>query len=58
MGWDPWGVHNVCSVYEAFGLALLLAFRVFVAFKGHWVGILVAFKALVVFSWGIEVGRS
>ena len=28
LGWDPCGVHNVCSVYEAFGLALLVAFRV------------------------------
>ena len=34
-----------------------MAFRVFVAFMGHWGGILVAFTALVVFIWGIGVGR-
>ena len=49
LGWDPCGVQNVCSFYEAFGLALLVAFRVFVAFMGHCGGILVAFTALVVF---------
>ena len=49
LAWDPCGVHNVCSVHEAFGLALLVAFRVFVAFMGHWGGILVAFTALVGF---------
>ena len=46
--------HSICSVYEAFGLVLLVAFRVFVAFMGHWGGILVAFTASVVFMghWG------
>ena len=53
-GWDPCDVHNVCSVYKAFGQVVFVAFRVFVAFMGHWDGILVAFTALVVFMgrWG------
>ena len=53
-GWDPCDVHNVCSVYKAFGQVVFVAFRVFVAFMGHWDGVLVAFTALVVFMgrWG------
>ena len=46
--------HSVCSVYEAFGPVIFVAFRVFVAFMGHWGWTLVAFTALVVFMgrWG------
>ena len=46
---DFCGCHSICSVYEAFGLVLLVAFRVFVAFKGNWGhgGTLLAFTALV-----------
>ena len=32
---DVCGFHSICSVYEAFGLVLLVAFRVFVAFRGY-----------------------
>ena len=38
-----------CSVYRAFGLVLLVAFRVLVVFMGDWGGIRLAFTALVVF---------
>ena len=34
LGWGLCGVHSVCSVYEAFGLVLLVAFRVLVVFMG------------------------
>ena len=50
-------VHSVCSVYEAFGPVIFVAFRVFVAFKGHWGWTLVAFTELVVFRGvGLVVG--
>ena len=42
-------VHSICSVYEAFGPVIFVAFRVFVAFMGHWGWTLVAFKELEVF---------
>ena len=34
-GVDVCRFHSICSVYEAFGLVLLVAFRVFVAFRGY-----------------------
>ena len=50
-------VHSVCSVYEAFGPVIFVAFRVFVAFMGHWGWALVAFTELVVFRGvGLDVG--
>ena len=33
---DVCDFHSICSVYEALGLFLLVAFRVFVAFRGYW----------------------
>ena len=53
LGWDPCGVHSICSVYQAFGLVILCPFRVFAAVRGLWGGTLVAFTVLVVFSWAI-----
>ena len=50
-------VHSVCSVYEAFGPVIFVAFRVFVAFMGHWGWTLVAFTELEVFRGvGLVVG--
>ena len=50
-------VHSVCSVYEAFGPVIFVAFRVFVAFMGHRGWALVAFTELVVFRGvGLDVG--
>ena len=50
-------VHSICSVYEAFGPVIFVAFRVFVAFMGHWGWTLVAFKELEVFRVvGLVVG--
>ena len=52
-------VHSVCSVYEAFGPVIFVAFRVFVAFMGHygWSWTLVVFTELVVFRGvGLDVG--
>ena len=57
-------VHSVCSVYEAFGPVIFVAFRVFVELLGHWGWTLVAFTELVVFRgvgqhlwhlWGVGV---
>ena len=48
-GMDVRQVHSVCSVYEAFGPVIFVAFRVFVAFMGHWGWTLVAFTELDVF---------
>ena len=31
---DVCGFHSICSVYKAFGLVLLVAFRVLVVFMG------------------------
>ena len=53
LGWDPCGVHSICSVYQAFGLVILCPFRVFAAVRGLWGGTLVAFTVLVVFSWAM-----
>ena len=53
LGWDPCGVHSICSVYQAFGLVIFCPFRVFAAVRGHWGGSLVAFTVLVVFSWAM-----
>ena len=50
-------VHSVCNVYEAFGPVIFVAFRVFVAFMGHWGWTLVAFTELEVFRVvGLVVG--
>ena len=50
-------VLSICSVYEAFGPVIFVAFRVFVAFMGHWGWTLVAFKELEVFRVvGLVVG--
>ena len=46
---DVCGFHSICSVYEAFGLALLVAFRVFVVFMGHCGWTFVAFEVFVLF---------
>ena len=55
-------VHSVCSVYEAFGPVIFVAFRVFVAFMGHWGWSLVAFDsiygiygALALYVWHLGV---
>ena len=49
-------VRSVCSVYEAFGPVIFVAFRVFVAFMGRWRWSLVAFTELVVFRGvGLDV---
>ena len=53
LGWDPCGVHSICSVYQAFGLVVLCPFRVFAAVRGLWGGTLVAFTVLVVFYWAL-----
>ena len=53
LGWDPCGVHSICSVYQAFGLVILCPFRVFAAVRGLWGGTLVAFTVLVIFSWAM-----
>ena len=54
LGWDPCGVHSICSVYQAFGLVIFFCpFRVFAAVRGLWGGTLVAFTVLVVFSWAM-----
>ena len=45
-------VHSVCSVYEAFWPVIFVAFRVFVAFMGHWGWTLVAFTAQVFMGLG------
>ena len=34
-GVDVCGFHSFCSVYEAFWLVLLVAFRVLIAFRGY-----------------------
>ena len=34
LGLDVSGFHSICSVYKAFGLVLLVAFRVLVLFMG------------------------
>ena len=34
LGLDVCGFHSICSVYKAFGLVLLVAFRVLVVFMG------------------------
>ena len=50
-------VHSVCSIYEAFGPVIFEAFRVFIAFMGHWGWTLVAFTELEVFRGvGLVVG--
>ena len=50
-------VHSVCNVYEAFGPVIFVAFRVFVAFMGHWGWTLVVFTELDVFRVvGLVVG--
>ena len=50
-------VHSICSVYEAFGPVIFMAFRVFVAFVGHWGWTLVPFTELEVFRIvGLVVG--
>ena len=50
-------VHSICIVYEAFGPVIFVAFRVLVAFMGHWGWTLVAFKELEVFRVvGLVVG--
>ena len=36
LGLDVCGFHSICSIYKAFGLVLLVAFRVLVVFMGHW----------------------
>ena len=51
LGIDACWVYSVCSVYEAFGLI------VFVAFMGHWSWTLVAFLQCWQCLWGIGVGR-
>ena len=35
LGLDVCGFHSICSVYKAFGLVLLVAFRGLVVFMGH-----------------------
>ena len=50
---DVCGVHSVCSIYEAFGLIVFVAFRVFVAYMGHWGGTVVAFTVLAVFMLNV-----
>ena len=50
-------VHSVCSVYEAFGPVIFVAFSVFVAFMGHSGWTVVVFTELVVFRGvGLDVG--
>ena len=50
-------VHSVCSVYEAFGPVIFVAFSVFVAFMGHQGWTVVVFTELVVFRGvGLDVG--
>ena len=50
-------VHSVCSIYEAFGLLIFVALRVFVAFMGHSGWAHVVFTELVVFRGvGLDVG--
>ena len=34
LGLDVCGFHSICSVYKAFGLVLLVVFRVLVVFMG------------------------
>ena len=46
---DVCGFHSICSVYEAFGLVLLVGFRVFEVFMGHWGWTFLAFKVFVLF---------
>ena len=54
---DVCQVHSVCSVYEAFGPVIFVAFRMFVAFMAHWGWTLVAFTELEVFRGvGLVVG--
>ena len=36
LGLDVCGVHSACSVYEAFGWVVFVAFRAIVAFMGRW----------------------
>ena len=48
-GWTFCGFHSTCNVYKAFGLVLLVAFRVLVVFMGDWGGTRLAFTVLVVF---------
>ena len=49
LGLDVCGFHSICSIYKAFGLVLLVAFRVLVVFMGDWGGTRLAFTVLVVF---------
>ena len=49
LGLDVCGFRSICSIYKAFGLVLLVAFRVLVVFMGDWSGTRLAFTALVVF---------
>ena len=49
LGLDVCGFHSICSVKKAFGLVLLVAFRVLVVFTGDWGGTRLAFTASVVF---------
>ena len=52
--WDPYGIHSVCSVYQALAARFLWRLECFVTFIGHWGGTLVVFTVLVVFTghWG------
>ena len=49
LGWALVPFTAFVAFMRRFGWSFFVAFRVFVAFMGHWGGTLVAFTALVVF---------
>ena len=49
LGLDVCGVHSACSVYEAFGWVVFVAFRAIVAFMGRWGWTFVACTVFLLF---------
>ena len=46
---------TACVAFETFGLVVFVALGVFVAFMGHWSWTLVAFSAVFMGCWGLDV---